>query len=239
MRRVSMTTREELITAVATRYRQGDRGEKAHILDEFVAVTGYHRKHAMRLLRTGVREKLLATRPERRIYDEAVRQALVLLWEASDRICGKRLKVLVPILIPAMEQHGRLTLAQNVRAGLMAMSASTIDRVLGPQRERAGAGKRRRPSMSALRRSIPVRTFSDWNDPPPGFVEADLVSHSGPVASGSFAHTFVLTDIASGWTECAPLLVREQSLVVAVIDALAPRCRFRCWAWIPTTTASS
>lgn len=136
------------------------------------------------------------------------------------------MKALVPILIPAMEQHGHLTLAQNVRAGLMAMSASTIDRVLGPQRERAGAGKRRRPSMSALRRSIPVRIFSDWNDPPPGLVEADLVSHSGPVASGSFAHIFVLTDIASGWTECAPPLVREQSLVVAVIDALRAEMPF-------------
>ena len=59
--------------------------------------------------------------------------------------------------------------------------------------------------------------FSDWNDPAPGHIEADLVSHSGPVAKGSFVHTLVLTDIATGWTECAPLLVREQRLLTEVL----------------------
>jgi hypothetical protein len=65
-----------------------------------------------------------------------------------------------------------------------------------------------------------VRTFSDWNDPPPGFIEADLVSHSGPRASGAFVQTLVLTDVATGWTECAPLLVREQTLLVGVLKEL-------------------
>jgi hypothetical protein len=65
-----------------------------------------------------------------------------------------------------------------------------------------------------------VRTFADWHDPPPGFVEADLVAHSGPSASGSFVQTLVLTDIATGWTECGPLLVREQGLLSAVLTEL-------------------
>ena len=90
------------------------------------------------------------------------------------------------------------------------MSAATIDRALRGVREKTGQrGRRRAAASSAVRRSIPVRTFSDWEDPPPGFIEADLVAHSGPVASGSFIQTLVLTDIATGWTECAPLLVRE------------------------------
>jgi hypothetical protein len=67
---------------------------------------------------------------------------------------------------------------------------------------------------------VPVRTFSDWQDPPPGFFEADLVVHSGPTASGSFVQTLVLTDIATGWTECAPLLVREQHLLTEVLTEL-------------------
>jgi hypothetical protein len=67
---------------------------------------------------------------------------------------------------------------------------------------------------------VPVRTFDDWHDPPPGFVEADLVAHSGPVARGSFVQTLVLTDIATGWTECAPLLVREQRLLTEVLGEL-------------------
>ncbi len=142
------------------------------------------------------------------------------MWEASDRICGKRLKALIPTLVPAMERHGHLDLASELRALLFAISAATIDRVLRPQRERNGARTRRRGLPSAIRRSIPVRTFSDWNDPAPGVVEADLVAHSGPVASGAFMQTLVMTDIASGWTECAPLLVREQTLLVSVLTQL-------------------
>jgi hypothetical protein len=220
MRRVSMTTRDELLGAVAARYRSSVRSEKTHILDEFAAVTGPHRKHAARLLRAGRSDRRSASRPQRRLYDEAVREALIVLWEASDRICGKRLKALIPTLVPAMERHGHLALATEIRTALLAMSAATIDRALRPQRERIGARTRRRGSPSAIRRSIVVRTFSDWGDPPPGFVEADLVAHSGPVASGAFVQTLVLTDVAPGWTECAPLLVREQTLLVGVLTQL-------------------
>ena len=155
------------------------------------------------------------------VYDDAVREALVVLWEASDRICGKRLKPLLPTLVDAMERHGHLDLAEDVRCGLLSMSAATIDRALRGVREQAGGRRRRKPAaLSSVRRSIPVRTHSDWQNPPPGFVEADLVAHSGPVTRGSFVQTLVLTDIATGWTECAPLLFREQTLVRAVLGGL-------------------
>jgi len=219
MRRVSMATRNELVEAIAARYARSDRAEKARILDEFVAVTNFHRKHAMRLLRGGASAGRSGPRPSRRIYDDAVREALLVMWEASDRICGKRLKPLVPVLLDAMERHGHLALEAEVRTGLLAMSAATIDRALRAVREKRGQrGRRRGSASSAVRRSIPVRTFSDWEDPPPGFIEADLVAHSGPVASGSFIQTLVLTDIATGWTECAPLLVREQTVLVEVLS---------------------
>src|SRR5437763_1180252 len=96
-----------------------------------------------------------------------------------------------------------------------------MDRALRPVRAQAGGGTRRRTApSSAVRRSVAVRTFADWHDPPPGFVEAGLVGHSGPSASGSFVQTLVLTDIATGWTECGPLLVREQGLLSAVLTEL-------------------
>src|SRR5829696_4541576 len=120
-----------------------------------------------------------------------------------------------------MERHGHLHLAPEVRARLLAISAATIDRALRAVREQAGSRMRRRSAASsAVRRSVPVRTFADWQDPPPGFVEADLVAHSGPSASGSFVQTLVLTDIATGWTECGPLLVREQGLLSEVLTEL-------------------
>lgn len=91
--------------AVAERYRDGTASEKGRILDEFVALTGYHRKHAIRIL-NGDPPKLPGRRGRRCLYEQAVTEALVVLWEASDRVCGKRLKALLPILVPALERHG-------------------------------------------------------------------------------------------------------------------------------------
>src|SRR5947209_4350781 len=99
MRRVSMAARDELVAAIAGRYARGSRAERGRILDEFAAVTGFHRKHAMRLLRAGQPSRPSGRRPWRRVYDDAVREALIVVWEASDRVCGKRLRPLVPILL--------------------------------------------------------------------------------------------------------------------------------------------
>src|SRR3954467_12800290 len=227
MRRISMTARDELVAAITGRYSQAERMERGRILDEFTAITGFHRKHAMRLLRTGQPSRRSGPRPGRRIYDEPTREALIVIWEASDRICGKRLRPLVPVLVEAMERHGHLQLAPEVRTSLLAMSAATIDRALREVRQQAGRSARRKaPPSAALRRSVPVRTFDGWDNPPPGFVGADLVAHSGPVAKGSFVQTLVLTDIATGWTECAPLLVREQQLLTEVLSAMQERMPF-------------
>ncbi len=218
-----MTTRDELVAALAGRYALGSRVERGRKLDEFAVLTGHHRKHAMRLLRAGLPRRGSAPRPERRVYGEAIREALVVLWEASDRVCGKRLRPLVPILVEAMERHGHLQLAAEVQTGLLAVSAATIDRTLREARGHTGGRPRRRaPPSAAIRRSVAVRTFDDWNDPPPGFMEADLVGHSGPTAKGSFVQTLTLTltDIATGWTECAPVLVREQNLLTEVLSEM-------------------
>jgi hypothetical protein len=217
-----MATRKELIGAVAARYRGAPRDEKHKILDEFVALTGFHRKHAIRILsREPTGERLAVTRD--RIYDEAVRQSLIMLWEAADRICGKRLKVMIPILIDAMERYGHLDLDQNVKDKVLAVSAATIDRMLaGTRLQIDGQRKRRKGVGAAIRRSIPVRTFADWGDPPPGFFEMDMVEHyNGPKIDGDYVHTLVLTDIASGWTECFAMRHRSQALVIDGLDKIA------------------
>ena len=219
MRKVSMATRRELVVAIRGRYGSVGRGEKIKILDEFVALTGFHRKHAMRLLRSGAVAAPVGSRPRRRVYGEDVRAALVMVWEASDRICGKRLQPLLVRLIEAMERHGHGGLSKDARAQLLTMSAATIDRALKEIKATASAPRRRKAS-TAIRRSVPIRTFSDWDNPAPGFVEADLVSHSGPFAKGAFTQTLVLTDIATGWTECAPLLVREQTVLTTALTEL-------------------
>jgi hypothetical protein len=216
-----MATRDELVVALAARYAACNRIGRRRILDEFVAVTGLHRKHAMRLLRVGG--------PGLAPNDgyAAAREALIVLWEASDRICGKRLRPLMPVLIEAMERHGHLQLVPEVRAHLLAMSAATIDRALPPVKDRAGGRKRRHAAPSAaIRRSVPVRTFDGRNDPPPRSVEADLVAHSGTTVIGSYVQTLTPTDIATGWTECEPLLVREQKLLIEVLSEMRARIPF-------------
>jgi len=124
-----MATRKELIEALRARYSGAPPMDKTRILDEFVALTGYHRKHAIRVLREEA--SATETRARNRLYDEAVRQALTVLWEAADRVCGKRLKALIPMLVDAMERHGHLDLDPVVKTKVLQVSAATIDRVRG------------------------------------------------------------------------------------------------------------
>jgi hypothetical protein len=159
MGQISMATRDELVDALAGRYAASNRKERGHILDEFVAVSGLHRKQAMRLLRAGQPGHRSGRRRVRRLYSDAVREALIVLWEASDRVCGKRPRPLVPILIEAMEQHGHPQLTPGVRLSLLAMSAATIDRALHEVREPGGGRKRRHaPPSAAIRRSVSIST---------------------------------------------------------------------------------
>ena len=124
-----MTTRKELVDALRERYRSAAFGDRIKILDEFVAVTGYHRKHAIRVLREEL-ATAKAARTRNRLYDHAVRQALTVLWEAADRVCGNRLKALIPMLVDAMERHGHLDLDPVIKSMVLQVSAATIDRVL-------------------------------------------------------------------------------------------------------------
>lgn len=216
--KISMGARREVLAAVAERYRAGMRGEKGRMLDELCAMTGWHRKHALRALRSaGLPAAGKACRQRGRKYD-ATKDALIALWEASDRVCGKRLVVMIPTLLPALERHGRLRLGEIERTLVLSVSAATIDRLLGDVKVAAAGGRRRRVGFySAIRREVPIRTFNDWNDPQPGFCEIDMVAHGGTSVAGSFIQTLTMVDVATGWTECLPLIARDGGLVVEAI----------------------
>jgi Integrase core domain len=155
-----------------------------------------------------------------------VDEALIVLWEAADRICGKRLKALLPTLVEAMERHGHLRLDETIRERLLSLSAATIDRRLQQVRLQAFGTRRKKRALNRVRKLVAVKTFADWEQACPGFMEIDLVTHCGTRASGSFVHTLVLTDVASGWTECVALPVREQALIVEAITAVGARLPF-------------
>jgi hypothetical protein len=217
--KMTFTARAELTNVVRRRYLAATGAGKRRILDEFIAVTGYHNKSAIRALNAEPVIKRRQTRARPSLYDEAARAALIVMWEASDRICGKRLRALLPILLPALERNGHLHLHEPLRQKILAMSASTIDRLLRVPRS-ATRSKKRRRAVPELRRRVPVRTFADWNDPVPGSMEMDCVVHCGDANCGSYVTSLVLTDIASGWTEAAPLVVRESGLLVETLDRI-------------------
>lgn len=221
---MSKQSREENARRIHPRYLAADKQEKGRILDEFVKTTGYHRKHAIRLLKHGPSSVQHERRGRKRTYSgETVRQ-LVFVWDVAGRICGKRLKPFLPELVAALERHGELQLDEATRCQLLQMSASTIDRKVALFR--GSRGQTTTKPGSLLRENIPIRTFADWDNAQPGFVEVDLVAHCGESAHGQFIQTLTATDISTGWTECLPLAHRSKKAVAAAIAALRQQLPF-------------
>jgi hypothetical protein len=165
----------------------------------------------------------------RRRYGPEVVEALVPLWEASDRLCGKRLQALLPLLVESLESHGHLSLEPPVREALLAMSSATIDRMLAPIRKQSGGNGWRRPprAYSAVRRRVPVRTFKGWDDhSEPGWLEIDLVAHCGGRMEGRFLWTLMATDIATGWSESLPIVMRDGAVVLTALQLIRRKLPF-------------
>ncbi|PDV96486.1 integrase catalytic domain-containing protein [Candidatus Chloroploca asiatica] len=213
---MSYRAKRELLAQTAPRYQEAGHQQKSVILNEFVAATGYARKYAIRLLTSPVvAPRPAITRSRERRYGPEVQAALRLAWEATNCICAKRLVPFLPELVPVLERHGHLTLADEVRTQLLAISPAPADRVLSPiRRDPALRGISTTRAGTLLKHQIPVRTCTDWDDAQPGFFEIDLVAHCGGNAEGAYLYTLVLTDVATGWTECLPLLNKGQHGVV-------------------------
>ena len=208
-------SKQELLKAVRPRYREASKREKSRILDEFVAATGYNRKYAIHLLRNGPPRPSQKKRGRRLIYGPDVVAALVQVWEACGHLCGKRLQPFLPDMVKALERHGELKLAPETRSRLLQMSASTIDRRLKRARSKlAYRGRSTTKPGTLLKNAIPIRTFADWDEQVPGFVEMDLVAHCGDSAAGEFLHTLNVVDIDTRWTE--PVALPRKPLLKAL-----------------------
>jgi len=212
---------------MAPRYQKATGKEKPPILNEFVAATGYHRKYAIGLL-GGYPFEPKVSLPQRqageRGYPAEVREALIIVWEAANRICSKRLVPFLPELVAVLEQYGHLSMTPAVKERLLGISPATVDRLLAEVR-RAGQGayQRKTTPSSFLKQQVPIRTFSEWEGARPGYMEIDLVAHGGSEASGSYWHTLTMTDVVTGWTECVALLFRDQHLVLQAIRQVEER----------------
>jgi hypothetical protein len=216
--KMSAKARRELLLAIRTQYMEASWSEKKRLLDGLVAATGYNRKHALTLLSKGVREQSWTRRRSRKYNDEVVR-ALTELWKAANRICGKRLIPFLPTLVASLEKFGHLAVTKDTKDKLLSISPATADRILSKERRTEGKGRGRSTTRPGhlVKKQIAVRTFADWNEITPGFLEADLVAHCGDTVRGQFLHTLTMTDIATGWTELGALLMRTGSDVLKAV----------------------
>src|SRR3989337_67472 len=223
---MSQRSKRALFAEVQPRYLKASKTEKQKILDEFTANTDYHRKYAIRILKRGYKRRPNKPKGRTAIYRGEVVEALEQIWETYGRICSKRLHPYLPEGIKVLERCGELRLSTGTKELLLRISRSSIDRCLAPARFNQPHGLSTTKPGTLLKKNIPVRTFADWNEDKPGFLEVDLVAHCGDSTAGQFLNTLTCTDLCTGWTEPLALRRRSQEAVCAAIDAMRQELPF-------------
>ena len=236
-----MDERRPVIREISKRYQRAGKKERGDILDEFMKLTGYKdRSHAAFILRNEGRRVRVgsrlviegdagkrAKRKRGKYYDEEVKAGLKAVWLIMDYICGKRLKEALAEIIPGLQQHGEVKMSPTVKEKLLKISASTIDRLLKPEREKLRLkGRSRTKPGTLLKHQIPIRTFAEWSEDRPGFVEIDLVSHDGGNSRGDFIQSLDITDVNTGWTEVAAVKNKAQVWVFEALKEVRKRLPF-------------
>jgi hypothetical protein len=243
---LEMKQKKAITTEVGSRYIKATKKEKIKILDEFCATTKYNRTYAARILRlspgriigyskiSGRKIKYVigkakkVKRVRNKIYTYDVFLALRKIWAIFDFICSRRLKPFMAEAIEKLTKHKKIELIPSVRQKLLKISASTIDRLLKPEKDRYRLGKGRKGTKpgTLLKKSIPIRTFSDWDEKKPGYLEADLVGHDGGISSGDFAQSLNFVDVLTGWDESVACINKAQIHVFEAIRTASARFPF-------------
>jgi hypothetical protein len=218
-------SRREYLEAIRKRYRTASKVQKGIILDEFCATCGYHRKHAIRLLRDK-RVRSAQRKPGAKpVYrDEQLLLALKRTWLATDQMCGKKLKAALPLWLPWYDTEFE-PLAPPVSQKLLAASPATLDRLLRPLKCQHPKARGSTKPGTLLKNQIPVKTHN-WDVAQPGYFEADTVAHCGNSLAGDFIYSLTFTDIYSGWTENRATWGRGAHGVMAQIQDIEHRLAF-------------
>src|SRR5215471_7087169 len=210
-------SKRDYLRSIHKRYRQARRQEKSAMLEEFARICGYNRKYAIWLLKRPLPQSKAHRRRGKRsvTYSQGTITTLAKVWEASGYLCSQRLKAALPQWLPWVKKH--FDISKELERQLLRISPRQMDRRLFPHKR---AAKRRlygttRPG-SLLKHMIPVKT-DHWDVTLPGYLEIDLVSHSGRSAVGEFIYTLDCVDVATGWVERQAVMGKGQ---LAIVDAL-------------------
>lgn len=223
---MSQQSKRELLEEIRPRYLKAKRSEKKTMLDEFVAVTGYHRKYATRILKHGRPRRSGKKHGLPKVYQGEVVVALEQIWEVCGRICSKRLHPFLPEMVKVLERCGELQLPAETKILLLRMSRSTMDRCLAPARFEHPHGLSTTKPGSLLKKAIPVRTYTPWDEDKPGFLEIDLVAHCGQTTEGQYINTLTCVDLSTGWIECLAVRQRTQQAVFEAIQNMRTHLPF-------------
>jgi transposase InsO family protein len=246
---LTMREKQAVTRQLAVEYKRAAKKQKGEILDTLIELTGYNRSYATRVLRQraryavvgrgvvkGVKVTLIEDertkrrkkpRNRARKYGKEVLVALQRVWVICDGICGKRLAPYLAEIVSVLERLGELTIDDEVRRKLVGISPATIDRRLAAARKRYQLRARSQTKPGTLlKHQIPIRTFSDWDELRPGFIEIDLVSHEGGNARGDYAYTLDATDVCTGWTETEAVRNRAERWVFAGLENAKARFPF-------------
>ncbi len=226
---MSLKSKRELVEAVQARYLKASKVEKQKMLDEFTSATGYHRKYAIRVLKNKVQSQNRLkgkTKTYKTVYGGEVVQVLEQIWEIYGEICSKRLQPILPEALRVLERCKEIKLSYHTQELLLKISSASIDRCLRPVRIKSLRGLSTTKPGSLLKNLIPIRTFTEWDEERPGFMEIDLVAHCGNTTAGQYLNTLTCTDLSTGWTDVTALLHRSQEAVSEAIHQMRQRLPF-------------
>jgi len=224
---MSTATARELVRRRRADYvKAKTRADQARILDQLVKLTGYHRKSLLRLLSGPDAAKPPVPPPGRVSAYALILPQLRKLWAAGFFACGKRLGAFLPELVDLLVAGDELQVTGFEERLLRSASSATIDRLLAadrsPQQRRVSTTK----AGALLRSQIPVRTFADWTEQQPGFLEIDLVAHCGESTRGEPLWTLDLTDVLTGWTVLVAMKGKGQQGTEAALEAARKQLPF-------------